>query len=144
MLYTLKGGYVYTNKNIVKTNVIVENGIIVEISDKELETSDQMREVYRKLYQCYKEAQVPIDNNEFIEALINAQIAKLINRGLSFYEAQRKAKEVIRERIEASIKCQKEFWNNVGGNSFMFNIVSGNFDFENMLVNRENAIGINR
>ena len=30
MLYTLKGGYVYTNKNIVKTNVIVENGIIAE------------------------------------------------------------------------------------------------------------------
>ena len=115
----------------------------MEISDKELETSDQMREVYRKLYQCYKEAQVPIDNNEFMEALINVQISKFINRGVSFYEAQRKAKEIIRERVEASIKCQKEFWNNVGGNSFMFDIVSGNFDFENMLVNRENAIGIN-
>ena len=36
MLYTLKGGYVYTNKKIVKTNIIVENGIITEISDKEL------------------------------------------------------------------------------------------------------------
>ena len=36
MLYTLKGGYVYTNKQIVKTNVIVENGLIKEISDNVL------------------------------------------------------------------------------------------------------------
>ena len=28
MLYTLKGGYVYTNKQIVKTNVIVNDGKI--------------------------------------------------------------------------------------------------------------------
>lgn len=36
MLYTLKGGYVYTNKQIVKTNVIVENNKIVEISNNVL------------------------------------------------------------------------------------------------------------
>lgn len=36
MLYTLKGGYVYTNKQIVKTNVIVNDGKIIEISDNVL------------------------------------------------------------------------------------------------------------
>lgn len=33
MLYTLKGGYVYTNKEIKQVNVIVDNNEIVEISD---------------------------------------------------------------------------------------------------------------
>ena len=33
MLYTLKGGYVYTNKEIKQINVIVDNNEIVEISD---------------------------------------------------------------------------------------------------------------
>ena len=28
MTYTLKGGFVYTNNQIIKTNVIIENGII--------------------------------------------------------------------------------------------------------------------
>ena len=36
MLYTLKGGYVYSNKQIVKTNVIVDNNKIVEISNNVL------------------------------------------------------------------------------------------------------------
>ena len=36
MLYTLKGGYVYTNKQIVKTNVIVQDKKIIEISDNVL------------------------------------------------------------------------------------------------------------
>ena len=30
MLYTLKGGYVYTNKEIKQVNVIIENNKIVE------------------------------------------------------------------------------------------------------------------
>ena len=33
MLYTLKGGYVYTDKEIKQVNVIIENNKIVEISD---------------------------------------------------------------------------------------------------------------
>ena len=36
MLYTLKGGYVYTNKQIVKTNIIVQDKKIIEISDNVL------------------------------------------------------------------------------------------------------------
>lgn len=36
MIYTLKGGYVYTNKQIVKTNIIVEDGLIKELSDNVL------------------------------------------------------------------------------------------------------------
>ena len=36
MLYTLKGGYVYTNKQIEKTNVIVQDKKIIEISDNVL------------------------------------------------------------------------------------------------------------
>ena len=35
MLYTLKGGYVYTNKVLKKTNIIIENDKIIEISDQE-------------------------------------------------------------------------------------------------------------
>lgn len=36
MLYTLKGGYVYTNKMIKKANVIIEDGFIKEVSDNVL------------------------------------------------------------------------------------------------------------
>lgn len=36
MLYTLKGGYVYTNKVLKKTNIIIENDKIIEISDQEV------------------------------------------------------------------------------------------------------------
>jgi len=114
----------------------------IKIDDNELDTSEKIREVYRKLYQYYQEAQVPIDNNEFVEALINVQISKLMNGGLSFYEAQRKGKEIIKERMKKSIEAQKEFWNNENGNSFMFDIVNGKFDFENMLVNRQDKISV--
>lgn len=67
-----------------------------------------------------------------------------MNRGLSFFESQEKAKEIIKERIATSIKFQKEFWNNVGGKSFMFDIVNGNFNFENKLMNREQIISVER
>ena len=36
MLYTLKGGYVYTEKSIKKINIIIENDKIIELSDNEL------------------------------------------------------------------------------------------------------------
>lgn len=35
MIYTLKGGFVYSNDKIIKTNVIIENNLIKELGEKE-------------------------------------------------------------------------------------------------------------
>lgn len=107
--------------------------------DTNLSTKEEILDSYEKIYNQYQENKQPIDNVEFLQALLNVQIANLsYNTNLSQEEIVEKSKKILRERIEKSIELQKERWESDCSDSFIVDIVNGKFDYNKELENATN------
>lgn len=114
---------------------LIEMANCMELDGKmDLSTKDECLELYEKIYKEYQKAKLPIDNNEYLEALINVQKVTLAyETNLSSQEIEEKSKSIIKERIQASIGIQQEDWDSDCKSSFIVDVAIGKFDYETVL-----------
>lgn len=100
----------------------------------DLSTKEQCLELYGKIYNKYQKVKLPIDNEEYLEALINVQKATLAyETNLSLQEIEEKSKQIIRDRIQASVTMQQRDWDGECGKSFIVDIQKGEFNYDEEL-----------
>ena len=102
--------------------------------DSDLSTKEQCLELYGKLINKYQQAKLPIDNREFLEALVNVQKAMLLyNTQLSMQEINETTRKILKDRIELSKTMQQNVWSKECKNAFIVDIVNGEFNYEEEL-----------
>ena len=102
--------------------------------DSDLSTKEQCLELYGKLINKYQQAKFPIDNKEFLEALVNVQKAMLLyNTQLSMQEMNETTRKILKDRIELSKTMQQNVWSKECRSAFIVDIVNGEFNYEEEL-----------
>lgn len=102
--------------------------------DSDLSTKEQCLELYAKLIDKYQQAKLPIENKEFLEALVNVQKAMLLyNTRLSMQEINETTRKTLKDRVELSKTMQQNVWSKECKSSFIVDIVNGEFNYEEEL-----------
>ncbi|MBR2705120.1 MAG: transglutaminase domain-containing protein [Clostridia bacterium] len=103
--------------------------------DEDIETAEQAVNLYRAICEVYEVAKEPIDNSEFLEALINVQTAYLEqDESIPAEKVSELSRMQIKARIEKSIEMQNNGnWDRDADKSFIVDIVNGKFDYMKQL-----------